>query len=44
MQENLMEDFKVFYDEREDVLNLAKEAQEGEDVLKIIGRRLRGFL
>ncbi len=44
MQENLMEDFKVFYDEREDVLSLAKEGQEGEDVLKIIGRRLQGFL
>jgi len=35
MQENLMEDFKVFYDEREDVLSLAKEGQEGEDVLNL---------
>lgn len=39
-----MEDFKVFYDEREDVLHLAKEGQEEEDVIKLIGRRLQGFL
>jgi len=44
MQENLIEDFKVFYDEREDVLHLAKEGQEEEDVIKLIGRRLQGFL
>jgi uncharacterized protein YuzE len=32
MEENLMEDFKVFYDEEEDILYLAKEGQEKEVV------------
>jgi uncharacterized protein YuzE len=32
MEENLMEDFKVFYDEKEDVLYLGKEGQEEEVV------------
>jgi len=32
MEENLMEDFKVFYDEKEDILYLAKEGQEDEVV------------
>jgi len=32
MEENLMESFKVFYDEKEDVLYLAKEGQEEEIV------------
>jgi uncharacterized protein YuzE len=30
MEENLMEDFKIFYDEEEDILYLAKEGREGE--------------
>ncbi len=32
MEENLMEDFKIFYDENEDILYLAKEGQEEEVV------------
>jgi len=32
MEENIMEDFKVFYDEEEDILYLAKEGQEAEVV------------
>jgi uncharacterized protein YuzE len=32
MEETLMEDFKVFYDEKEDILYLAKEGQEEEVV------------
>jgi uncharacterized protein YuzE len=32
MEENLMENFKVFYDEEEDILYLAKEGQEKEVV------------
>jgi uncharacterized protein YuzE len=32
MEENMMEDFKVFYDEAEDILYLAKEGQEEEVV------------
>jgi uncharacterized protein YuzE len=32
MEENLMEDFKIFYDEEEDILYLAKEAEEKEVV------------
>ena len=32
MEETLMEDFKVFYDEKEDILYLAKEGQEEEIV------------
>jgi len=32
MEENLMEDFKVFYDEKEDILYLAKEGREEEVV------------
>ena len=32
MQENIMDDFKVFYDEKEDVLYLAKEGEEAEVV------------
>jgi len=34
MEENLMEDFNVFYDEKEDVLYLAKKGQE-EEVVEI---------
>jgi uncharacterized protein YuzE len=34
MEENLMAKFKVFYDEKEDVLYLAKEGQE-EEVVEI---------
>lgn len=34
MEENLMEDFKVFYDEKEDILYLAKEGQE-EEVIEL---------
>jgi uncharacterized protein YuzE len=30
VEENLMKDFKIFYDEEEDILYLAKEGQEGE--------------
>jgi uncharacterized protein YuzE len=32
MEENLMANFKVFYDEKEDILYLAKEGQEEEVV------------
>ena len=32
MQENIMDDFKVFYDEKEDILYLAKEGEEAEVV------------
>jgi uncharacterized protein YuzE len=32
MEEDLMEDFKVFYDDEEDVLYLGKEGQEEEVV------------
>ncbi len=32
MEENIMDDFKVFYDEKEDVLYLAKEGEEAEVV------------
>jgi len=32
MEENIMEDFKVFYDEEEDILYLAKEGEESEVV------------
>ena len=32
MEENLMEDFKIFYDEEEDILYLAKEGEEKEVV------------
>jgi uncharacterized protein YuzE len=32
MEGNLMEDFKVFYDEKEDILYLAREGQEEEVV------------
>ena len=32
MEENIMEDFKVFYDEEEDILYLAKEGEETEVV------------
>jgi len=32
MEENLIKSFKVFYDEKEDVLYLAKEGQEEEIV------------
>jgi uncharacterized protein YuzE len=34
MEENLMEDFKVFYDVKEDILYLAKEGEE-EDVVEL---------
>jgi len=34
MEENLMEDFKVFYDEKEDILYLGKEGKE-EEVLEL---------
>jgi uncharacterized protein YuzE len=30
MEETVMEDFRVFYDEEEDILYLAKEGQEAE--------------
>lgn len=30
MEEDLMKDFRVFYDEEEDILYFAKEGQEGE--------------
>jgi hypothetical protein len=30
MEENLMEDFKIFYDEEEDILYLGKEGKEEE--------------
>jgi uncharacterized protein YuzE len=30
VEENIMEDFKVFYDEEEDILYLAKEGEEKE--------------
>lgn len=30
MEKNLMEDFRVFYDENEDILYLAKEGREAE--------------
>jgi uncharacterized protein YuzE len=32
MEENIMDDFKVFYDEEEDILYLAKEGKEVEVV------------
>ena len=32
MEENIMDDFKVFYDEEEDILYLAKEGEEAEVV------------
>jgi uncharacterized protein YuzE len=32
LRENIMEDFKVFYDEEEDILYLAKEGEEAEVV------------
>ena len=32
MGENLIKDFKIFYDEEEDILYLAKEGEEGEVV------------
>jgi len=32
MEENIMDDFKVFYDEEEDILYLAKEGEESEVV------------
>jgi uncharacterized protein YuzE len=32
MEENIMEDFKIFYDEEEDILYLAKKGHEGEVV------------
>lgn len=32
MEENLMEDFKIFYDKKEDILYLAKEGQDKEVV------------
>ncbi|HDO25573.1 MAG TPA: DUF2283 domain-containing protein [Nitrospirae bacterium] len=32
MGENIMDDFKVFYDEKEDILYLAKEGEEAEVV------------
>ncbi len=32
MEENIMDDFKVFYDEKEDILYLAKEGEEAEVV------------
>jgi uncharacterized protein YuzE len=32
MEENIMKDFKVFYDEDEDILYLAKEGEEAEVV------------
>ncbi len=31
-KENIMDDFKVFYDEKEDILYLAKEGEEAEVV------------
>ncbi|RLB76296.1 MAG: hypothetical protein DRH24_18110 [Deltaproteobacteria bacterium] len=34
MEEDLMEDFKVFYDDEEDVLYLGKEGQE-EEVIEL---------
>lgn len=34
MEEDLMEDFKVFYDEEEDILYLGKEGQE-EEVIEL---------
>jgi uncharacterized protein YuzE len=34
MEEGLMKDFRVFYDEKEDILYLAKEGQE-EEVLEL---------
>jgi uncharacterized protein YuzE len=34
MEEDLMEDFKIFYDEVEDILYLAREGEE-EEVLEI---------
>jgi uncharacterized protein YuzE len=32
MEENIMDDFKVFYDEEENILYLAKEGEEAEVV------------
>jgi uncharacterized protein YuzE len=32
MEENLMQEFKIFYDEEEDILYLAKEGEEREVV------------
>jgi uncharacterized protein YuzE len=32
MEENIMDDFKVFYDEKEDILYLAKAGEEAEVV------------
>jgi uncharacterized protein YuzE len=32
MEENIMDDFKVFYDDEEDILYLAKEGEEAEVV------------
>lgn len=34
MEENLMKDFKVFYDEREDILYIGKEGAE-EEVIEL---------
>ena len=34
MEEGFMKDFKVFYDEKEDILYLAKEGQE-EEVIEV---------
>jgi uncharacterized protein YuzE len=34
MEENLMKDFKVFYDEKEDILYIGKEGEE-EEVIEL---------